>query len=34
MSLTAVLLYRYLVRIGLGHVALPATLAAALGSNL
>ena len=34
MSLTAVILYRFLIRIGLGRVALAATLAAALGSNL
>jgi hypothetical protein len=34
MCLTAVLLYIFLVRLGLGAVALPATLAAALGSNL
>ena len=34
MTLTAVLLYRFLIRIGLERVALAATLAAALGSNL
>jgi hypothetical protein len=33
-AITAVLLHRYLVAIGLGRVAMPATLAAALGSDL
>jgi hypothetical protein len=33
-ALTAVILHRYLIGLGLGRVALPATLAAALGSNL
>lgn len=34
MTLTALILYRFLIRMGLGRVALAATLAAALGSNL
>ncbi len=33
-ALTAVILHRYLIALGLGRAALPATLAAALGSNL
>ena len=33
-SLTSVILYHFLIRIGMGTVALPVTLAAALGSNL
>jgi hypothetical protein len=34
MALSAVILYRFLIRLGLGRIALVATLAAALGSNL